>query len=250
MAERVAHARCEARRHVELGAVAGRGLPGWGGVGGVVVRVALHGVVFVLDEEGDGLDGEVQGGRGGAVLAGEVRGTDEGLADVGDGLVGEDVLPREVLALAALEGQALRVPAAPVKGHGADVLFEPELERVVEEVAVADEEHALDVVLELGLVGDEGEDGDGGGHLEEAVAEEFQALVVAAHAALEVDLLGAVLVAVVAVLGKGFQREIRPDVEAEHLAGFQSDEVRVDAVHDCREGVEHGDHVHRQLCRC
>jgi len=60
-----------------------------------------------------------------------------------------------------------------IEGHRPDILLELEVEGIAEEVALANEQHALDVVLKLSFVQDQREYGDGCGHLEEAVAQEL-----------------------------------------------------------------------------
>src|SRR4051812_45365101 len=86
--------------------------------------------------------------------------------------------------------QSFGVPCTAVERHRPDVLFEFDLQSIVEKILVAEECHPLTMEMKLVLVLDQSERGDGCRHLQEAVAQKLQSLVIISHAPLKVDLLG------------------------------------------------------------
>lgn len=91
--------------------------------------------------------------------------------------------------------------------------MEVAIDGVIEKVLVANEEHALDVVLALVALGNESEERYGGGHFEECVAKEFKAFVVAAHPSLEIDLFFAMIPRIIAIFCESLKGKVGLDVE-------------------------------------
>lgn len=94
----------------------------------------------------------------------------------------------------------------------ANILVQTNLGGRVEHVPVADETHSIDVVVIFVVVGSLAEKGDGCCHLEEAVPQELETLVILTHAFLNMHLQSSVLFGVVRVLGEGFQSIVCPDI--------------------------------------
>lgn len=187
--------------------------------GSVVVGELEHLVILTLDHLRHSPHSHIEI----TLLAHQIRRANQGLTHIRNRLIPQVMPHRRLGRLALLELQ-IRIPGPPIKGLGAHVLGDVAVDGAVEEVLVADEEHALDVVLELVAVGGEREQGDGGGHFQKAVAEEFEAFVVVAHAGLEVDLLFAMVACVVAVFGEGFESKGWGELQVQEGADVESDE--------------------------
>lgn len=86
-------------------------------------------------------------------------------------------------------------------------------------------------------------------HFQEAVANEFEPLVVLAHASLNVDLLGPVLFRVVRVLGDCFKSQFWLDRETQQVARLQRNQVGFDTADYSWKDVTHRYHTNWQLRR-
>lgn len=118
----------------------------------------------------------------------------------------------------------------------ADVLIQTDLCGRVEHVSVANEAHPIDVVIVFIVIRSLAEKGNRCCHLQEAVSQELEALVVLAHASLNMHLQHSMLFGAVRVFGEGFQSIFCLDIQTEGTASFQHNQIRFDPADDRREG--------------